>query len=367
MSSPPASPLPKSLPQPCNPPIHHFSTVTYPSTSVLNTSLTESPYNVLTYGRLGSPLCFRLQNSLTSLYSLYATLLTPSKLSSFTAITAAYLSSNSIIAVPSPLLPDLFPTIHSLLPRLGVRIITYTSAAHLHSLCESIQPNLLLIQSPIPPHFNSILTPTDIITLRSRLHSDLLVVLDDFGATCLRTEWKSWYESVDLVLLSADRSGGLLDTDASTWYGMLGCKHKRSWEKLVECARGKKGVCASVPAATECEKGWLALRTHKARWRVQRETLIKVHDRLKEEDVLDVNRIDGSLDLGVKVQDVEKFLDALQVVKIGDGTGGGAGVTYAWPGFAMFPKEKHINKWVTISIGLENPEDLMVDLLQALK
>lgn len=368
--------LPQDPPTYPNPPTHHFSTITYPNRATLHHSTTsasalETAYN---YGRLGGPTARLVESDLTILLSAHATLLTPTATSALVAATTPFLRAGATLLAPAASHPDLTVLQHQLLPRLGVRVAYYSSVDQLHAILSTSTrkdiPAVVLLQSPFAPRFAKLSpAPDSIPNLKAvcagrTAHGQTpIFVLHNIGlfhtsATIFADD------GVDVMTMSADRSGGLLDGNAALTLGVVACANERTYRMVRGAVRGKAGPSAAAPSPDHARMALFAMRGAAARRHLQEENVREVVRFLREGTVPGVRHVwseEGSLDVGVELGNVDSFLDALRVIRIADGVGGGHAMTFAWPSWM---NDVHHND-VVLSIGLEHITDLNNDIQQA--
>lgn len=345
---------PPNPPQYPNPPTHHFSTIIYPNRAVLTATTSDQSIfdSAFSYGRMGGPIAHTLQSLLSTRLSSHKTLLTSSSASALIAATTPFLRAGAVLLAPQASHADLAPLLEGLLPRLSVSILRYATPTHLTLLLASTSPAVVLLQSPTAPAFTAVPAPP-------ASPAPPVYVLHTIGLPAP-------HPGIDIQTFSADRSGGLLDSDASLVLGVISVANEALYRKVRNAVRGHYGAAAAAPSPDDVRRALFSLRTADARRRVQVETVNDLVRFLQEGNVPgvdDVQSSHASLDIAMRVEKVDEFLDNLQLIRIADGLGGGHSTTFAWPCWAN--DIDFDNNHVVLSVGLESVADLQADISQA--
>lgn len=319
----------------------------------------------LHYGRLGSPAARALEAALARRFAAHGCVLAPSRGAALVAATTAWLRNGDVIAAPGRIRNENKPVLDNLLPRLGVSVLRYSGLGELEGLVRGAKPRVVLLEAPVPPLFAGAVHVDEIPRIRDICGRGVVLVLDNLGDVIPSADVLS-SGCVDVVLSSADRCGGLLDGNSSLQFGVLLCGGQRVYRKVRAAVRGRLGpTTAGSPNADDCVKATLAMRSAEARREVQSKAMGKIVAMLQSGSmnpgVKNFITFPGSLDIGIELIDVGAFLDGLRLVRIGDGVGGGNSSSFAWPSWLEDPE----SNWVVLSVGLEPPDTIVDDLLQA--
>lgn len=318
----------------------------------------------LHYGRLGSPAAHALESALASRGVAHGCVCAPSRPAALVAATTAWLRNGSMLAAPHRIRAENAPVLDQLLPKLGVRVVRYSGLDELERVVREVKPRVLLLEAPVPPLFASAVVIDELPRIRETCGRGVVFLLDNVGDVISSAEVLS-SGCVDVVLSSADRCGGLLDGNSSLQFGVLLCGGERAYRKIRAAVRGRLGPTAGSPNADDCVKATLAMHSAEARREMQSKAVGKIVSALQSgamaPGVKNVRAFPRSLDIGIELRDVDGFLDRLQLVRIGDGVGGGNSTSFAWPSWVEVPG----SSWIVLSVGLEPTKDIVKDVLQS--
>lgn len=362
-----------------SPPVYHASTIIFDNYAAFRKSW-EGTYAGITYGRHGSQSHKELENTLCALEGYDKCLLTNSGVSAITVTLLALLNKGDHILVADSVYSPTRSFCNSELKRFGVET-TYYNPLVGGGIASQIQKNtkVIFVESPGSLTFEIQDIPA---IVRAAHKAGAVVVMDNTWATPLY--FKASKYGVDVSIHSATK---YISGHSDLLMGVINCgkklypQIKRTYKSL--------GICVAPDEVYLAQRGLrtLAVRLdyqqkaaiNLAKWlEKQPQVAAVIHPALKTHPQHKIWQRDFAgasglfaftlkNNLDTKAQ--SKFLDKMELFKLG----------YSWGGFEslIVPFElskirshknwQHKGSAYRISVGLENIDDLIADLENALK
>ena len=362
-----------------NPPIYRTSTVLFKNTKELGKAI-DNRFNQTYYGRYGTPTTFALEEGIKEIENGYRSIATSSGMSSISISLLSFLSKDDHCLISDC---TYYPTKKfaiKILAKFGVQVDFY-DPTNLDSLKKKInkKTKVIFMESPASLTFE-IEDMSEIIKIAKK--KKIITMLDNSWAT-------PFYFSpidigIDLSILAATK---YVSGHADVMLGLITTKNEKLFLKIKDTAVSL-GDC---PGPQECYLSLRGLRTLSTRLEHHRSSAIKIARFLENNDkvskvlhpALPKNKnyelwskyfrgSTGLFSFILKEQSkskVYRMIDKLKLFKLG----------FSWGGYEslilpVFPKsERKIAKWnergilLRIHVGLENVNDLIIDLKNAFK
>ena len=359
-----------------NPPIARASTILYPSLAAY-----EDPTHKYRYGRMGNPLSDKFEQAIADIENGFKAVSTCSGLTAVTLALMSVVKSGDHILVVDSLYPPARDFCNQELAKFGVEIEYYDPriGSAIDSLVKD-NTSLIYLESPGSGTFEVQDIPAITSVAKDK---DIKTVIDNTYAAGLL--FKPLDHGADYSLQSATKYvGGHSDINM----GIVVANNEENFKTLKKCALNR-GDCAS---AEDLYLGLRGLRTISIRMKQNAENALKVSEWLEEQDgIAEVlnpalksspdhalfkkyfKGANGVLSIILEPaskEAVHKFVDALELFPIGS----------SWGGYESLLQPQYLSKYRTatkrpdgegailrLQIGLEDPDDLINDLDQALK
>ncbi len=359
-----------------NPPIARASTILYPSLAAY-----EDPNHKYRYGRMGNPLSEKFERAIAEIENGFNAVSTPSGLTAITLALMSVLKAGDHALIVDSLYPPARDFCNEVLTRFGVEVEYYDPRIG-QDIRDLIKENTALIymESPGSGTFEVQDVPSIVNVAKAK---NIKTIIDNTWAAGIL--FKPLTHGVDYSLQSATKYiGGHSDINM----GVVVASNEENY-KLLKRTALNRGDCAS---AEDLYLGLRGLRTLTLRMKQAGENALKVATWLKEQkgiaDVLypalshspdhklwkrDFTGANGVFSIVLEKaskDSVHKFVDSLELFPIGS----------SWGGYESLLQPQYLSKYRTIikrpegegailrlQIGLEDPEDLIADLDQALK
>ncbi|WP_093439907.1 PLP-dependent transferase [Variovorax sp. 770b2] len=328
------------------------------------------------YGPHGTPTTFELEARIARLEGGNNSLLCPSGLSAITLVYMALLKPGDELLVPINVYSANRAFIARELVEWGVQVRLY-DPTDLESLAFSDATKLVWIEAPCAITFEFPDIPA--ITARTRDAGVLSAIDNTWGAGIALRPFDFQVDiSVQSLSKFANGSGDVV-------MGAVTCAQQEVYDILKLCAM-RLGLAVSGNDAASVLKGLdtLALRYH-AQDATTRQLVNALRGNDTFEEVLhpslesatghafwqrDCSAAAGIFSLvfgdAFAQSDVDRFIDALQLFKIGFGWGGPRSLVLSHGRSVASIKPLH-GELVRFSVGLEAAEDLLADITQALR
>lgn len=365
-------------------PIHSTATYIFEDTAELRDHF-ERRIEREEYGRYGNPTVSVAEQKLAALDGAGGAALFSSGMAAITTTLLAMLRSGQHVVMTSDCYRRTRQFVTGTLAKFGVEA-TLVEPGDYEALEEAIEPGktrLIIAESPTNPYLH-VADLEKLVEIRDR-HRGIKILIDSTFATPVNQ--KPLEFGIDLVAHSATKYlGGHNDLLAGAICGNAG---------IVEAIRDFRGVMGSVVDAQTAYmliRGLktLELRVHRqndsaleiARWLEAHPKVDKVYyPGLESHPSFEVARgqmhgfggvvsflVEGELD------DVSRFIDACEIPQIGPSLGGVESLIEqpALMSFYELTTEQRLaigirDNLVRFAIGIEDPEDLIADLEQALE
>jgi len=359
-----------------NPPIARASTILYPSLAAY-----EDPSHKYRYGRMGNPLSEKFEAAIAEIENGFDGMSTASGLSAITLALMAVLKAGDHALIVDTLYPPARDFCNQVMAKFGVEIEYYDPRIG-GDIAKLTKDNtaLIYLESPGSGTFEIQDVPAIVKVAKKQ---GIKTIIDNTYAAGLI--FKPLDHGVDYSLQSATKYiGGHSDINM----GIVIARTEADYKELRKAAHNR-GDCAS---AEDLYLGLRGLRTIKIRIKQNADNALKVASWLKKQkgiaDVLypalksspdyklwkrDFSGANGVLSIVLDKSSkatVHKFVDALELFPIGS----------SWGGYESLLQPQYLSKYRTatkrpegegallrLQIGLEDADDLIADLDQALK
>ncbi|MFK7839031.1 MAG: cystathionine beta-lyase [Bdellovibrionales bacterium] len=359
-----------------NPPIARASTILYPSLAAY-----EDPNHKYRYGRMGNPLSEKFETAIADIENGFNGCSTASGLSAITLALTTILKAGDHALVVDTLYPPARDFCNQVLAKFGVEI-EYYDPRIAGGIKDLVKDNtaLIYLESPGSGTFEVQDVPAIVNVAKA---NNIKTVIDNTYAAGLI--FKPLNHGVDYSLQSATKYiGGHSDINM----GIVIAKSQSDYKAMKTTALNR-GDCAS---AEDLYLGLRGLRTISLRMKQNADNAMKVATWLSHQSGIaeilypaletspdyelwkrDFTGANGILSIVMQPsakQAVHAFVDALDLFPIGS----------SWGGYESLLQPQYLKKYRTINqrpadegavlrlqIGLEDADDLIADLDQALK
>jgi cystathionine beta-lyase len=357
-------------------PVFRGSTTVFPSAAdaIDHWNHDEAPYS---YGLYGTPTALELAARIAELESGYRTFLTPGGQSAIALIYFALLSAGDHALIPESIYGPNRDFATEVLSRFGVEVEFYPPMLGA-AVAQRFRTNTRLIWCESPGSVT--MEVQDVPAIVNVAHSaGILVVLDNTYAAGVLFDALAHGVDVTMQALTKYVGGhsdlllGSVTVGNDELYQRIGA----TWQRLGsavspdDCALALRGLQTMAVRLAAIEKSALQV----ARWLAARpEVEIVLHPALASCPGHQFWARDFTGSAGVfslvladsyKVADVVAFIDRLQLFPVGYSWGGVTSLAVPWIGGPGRPNWGHGDRLVRLSIGLEDPHDLIEDLKSA--
>jgi len=360
-----------------NVPIYRASTTLFPSAALVNDKWDQYEAGY-TYGLYGTPTTLELAARICELEGGYRTLITPGGQSAISLINFALLASGDHMLLPQSIYGPNRLFASNVLRRFGVEV-TYYDPLLGDAIGSLLQPNTRVVWCESPGSIS--MEVQNVPAIAAAAHArGASVVLDNTWSAGVYFD--AFAHGVDITMQALTKYVG---GHSDLLLGSVTVKNASGWEKIGshqqmlgyaaspdDCSLALRGL--KTLAVRLQEIGSAAL--HIARWLSARPEIERVlHPALPSCPGHEFWKRDfsGSAGLfsivfrpGFTSQQVLRFVDSLELFKIGYSWAGvtSLAVAYDFSGWHERPDYQH--RIVRLNIGLEDRGDLIADLEQAL-
>ena len=357
-------------------PVFRGSTTVFPSAAdaIDHWNHDEAPYS---YGLYGTPTALELAARIAELESGYRTFLTPGGQSAIALIDFALLSAGDHALIPESIYGPNRDFATEVLARFGVEVEFYPPMLGA-AVAQRFRANTRLIWCESPGSVT--MEVPDVPGIVSVAHAaGILVVLDNTYAAGVLFD--ALAHGVDVTMQALTKYVGghsdLLLGSVTVGNHELYLRIGATWQRLGsavspdDCALALRGLQTMAVRLAAIEKSALQV----ARWLAARpEVEIVLHPALASCPGHQFWARDFTGSAGVfslvladsyKVADVIAFIDRLQLFPVGYSWGGVTSLAVPWIGGPGRSNWGHGDRLVRLSIGLEDPHDLIEDLKSA--
>lgn len=359
-----------------NVPVYHASTVLYSSLEELQKRHMERAEGkqVVTYGRMGTPTTWSLENAVAEIEGGYRSHVFPSGLAACAQAILAFTKTGDHILVTDSVYGPTRAFCNNVLSRFGVETTFYDPLIG-SGISELIRPNTTIVftESPGSQTFEM----QDIPAIAGAAHNkNAIVIMDNTWASPLF--YKPFTHGVDVSIQAGTKyivghSDVMIGTVTTT---------KELWPTLQASAAGM-GQTTGPDDVYLAQRG---LRTLSVRLKQHMENGIKIAEWLKgqsqvhsvlhpaladhpghnlwKRDFLGASGLFSFRLNAVSMEAVAAFMDHLELFGMGYSWGGFESlVIYADPSsYRTATKWDNTNPLIRLHIGLEDPDDLIADL-----
>jgi cystathionine beta-lyase len=363
-----------------NPPLHRGSTVLYENMAQRRAFLRRRLDQVLTYGLNGSATHHQLENVIAEIEGGTRCQIVSTGLAAVTVPLLGYLGAGDHVLMPDSVYGPVRSFCDTMLKRLGVFTHYYRPEASPDELAPSIRPEtrVLYLESPGSHTFEV----QDVPALAALAHARGLAVLMD--NTWGIHAFQPFAHGVDVSIQALTKYAV---GHSDVLLGSITTREDAHWQKVRDAAL----LLGQYASPDDC---WLTLRGLRtmavrlerqmqsglevAGWLASRPEILRVlHPALPGAPGHDLWKRDfsGACSLfgvvfrpDISVEATHRMVDALKLFGIGASWGGYESLALPTTGFVTRTAEKPDfgGAMVRFHIGLEDPEDLIADLKQAL-
>jgi cystathionine beta-lyase len=252
-----------------NPPVFHVSTVLFPTVAAMEAA-NKSFYDIIRYGRIGTPTSLALEEAVCALEGGYRSVSTSSGLAAISGTLTALLKAGDHLLMVDTVYEPTRKFCLKQLARWGVETTFYDPLVGA-GIVDLIKPQtqVIFVESPGSLTFEV----QDIPAIAQVAHTnDALVVLDNTWATPLF--FKPFDKGVDISIQAATK---FIVGHADAMLGVITCASEALWRRVKDSVTSA-GVCAG---AEELFLGLRGLRTLAVRLRQHGESGLLLANWLK--------------------------------------------------------------------------------------
>ncbi|HME09428.1 MAG TPA: cystathionine beta-lyase [Bryobacteraceae bacterium] len=360
-----------------NVPVHRASTTIF-ANSALVTDQWDQYESGYTYGLYGTPTTLELAGRICELERGYRTLITPGGQSAITLINFAFLAAGDHLLLPQNIYGPNRLFANDVLRRFGVEVGYYDPLAGA-GIASLIQPNTRLVWCESPGSIT--MEVQDVPAICAAAHArGATVVLDNTWSAGVYFD--AFRHGVDITMQAVTK---YIAGHSDLLLGSVTAKDASGWEKIGshqqtlgyaaspdDCSLALRGMKTLAVRLKEIENSAMNV----ARWLSPRREIERVlHPALDscpghEFWTRDFTGSSGVFSIVFRPdftkQQVLRFVDSLELFKIGYSWAGvtSLAVAYDFSGWRGRPDYQH--RIVRLNIGLEDRNDLVADLEQAL-
>ena len=331
-----------------------------------------------TYGLYGTPTTLELAAKICELEGGYRTLITPGGQCAVSTIHLAYLKAGDHILVPESIYGPNRKLTRLVLRRFGVETTFYPPGVG-GDITTLFQPNTRMVWCESPGSITMEVQDVPAIAAAARAHGALVAMDNTWAAGVL---FDALAHGVDITMQAVTKYiGGHSDV----LLGAITVKDEALWKTL----GSHQQVLGAAASPDDCSLALRGMKTmavrlkaiessalHIATWLSERPEVQRVlhpalpscpgHEFWKRDFLGSSGLFSIVLKPGIPKEKVLGFVNALELFEIGYSWGGVASlaVAYDFTGFKGRPEYGH--RIVRLHIGLENRDDLIADLKQAL-
>lgn len=359
------------------PPIHHASTVLFPNVAAMRATEWKDK-QAYTYGLHGTPTTFELEGKLCEIEGANHCLLTPSGLAAIAMVDFALLKSGDDVLLPDNVYNPNRELARWLQQDFGVSARFYDPMIG-EELGALIQPNTRLIWTEAPGSVSMEVPDLPLISRIAHQHG-VIVALDNTWAAGIALN--GFEAGADIVMhaLTKFQSGG-----ADLLMGAVLTRDKDLNERIAR-AHMRLGMGVGADDAYLVQRGLPTMRLRYARhdesgrvlasWLNKRPEITRVlhpafagcpgHDNWKRDFTGAAGLFSVVFDERHGEEAVDRFVDALTLFGIGYSWGGAASLVMPYRMQGMRRSWAQKGTLVRFYVGLEDPQDLIADIEQAL-
>lgn len=359
------------------PPVHRGSTVVFSSTAEVTDDWHQK--EGYTYGLYGTPTARDLAGRIAELEGGHYTFITPGGQAAISLIAFAFTRAGDHVLIPDSAYGPTREFGRDVLERFGVRVDLYPplAGAEIESF---IRPDTRLVWCESPGSVTMEVQDVPAIVQAAHRHG-AVVALDNTYATGVYFD--AFAHGVDVTMQAltkyvgghSDLLLGSVTARTESEYEALGLMHARLGlgASPDDCSLALRGMQTLGVRLAALERGTLRV----ARWLADHPSVETVlHPALPSCPGHDVWRRDftGSTSVfsivlaeGTTREQVATFVDALRFFELGYSWGGVTSLAVPWFELRRDHGPAYGGRLVRLNVGLEDPDDLVADLDQALR
>jgi len=354
------------------------STVLFPNASSASDSWDQYEAGY-TYGLYGTPTTLELASRICELENGYHTIITPGGQSAIALVNLAFLQAGDHILIPESVYGPSRKLAGTLLKRLGVEHSFYEPTIGA-GIRQFFQPNTRLVWCESPGSITLEIQDVPAIAEAAHAHGALVAIDNTWSAGVY---FDAFAHGVDITLQALTKYVG---GHSDILLGSVTAREETTW-KLLGAAHQVLGFAASPDDCTLALRGLktLAVRLraiedsalHIAHWLAERPEIERVlhpalascpgHEIWKRDFTGSSGVFSIVFNEGIEKQEVLNFVDALHLFKIGYSWAGVTSLAVAYDFTKRKGRPPYRHRIVRLNIGLEDRDDLIEDLDQALR
>jgi cysteine-S-conjugate beta-lyase len=363
--------------QSLNVPVHRASTTIFSDAASVNDNWDQ--YEVgYTYGLYGTPTTLELAGRICQLEGGYRTLITPGGQSAISLINLAFLQSHDHILVPQSIYGPNRKFVDDVLRRFGIEVNYYDPLLG-YEIASLIRPNTRLIWCESPGSISMEVQDVPAIAEAAHAHGALVVLDNTWSAGVY---FDAFVHGVDITMQALTKYVG---GHSDLLLGSVTSKNATNWNKIGahqqtlgyavspdDCSLALRGLKTLAVRLKEIQSSALEI----AGWLEKRSEIERVlHPGLDSCPGHEFWKRDFTGSTGVfsivfrrelTKEQVLWFVDSLEVFKIGYSWAGVTSLAVAFDFSDLPDRPNYQHRIVRLNIGLEDRDDLIADLKQAL-
>jgi cystathionine beta-lyase len=358
-------------------PVHRGSTTLFPDAGALTDAWDQYEHGY-TYGLYGTPTTLELAGRICELEGGHRTIITPGGQCAISLINLALLSASDHVLIPESIYGPNRKLANDLLRRFGAQV-TYYSPTIGSDIAALIQANTRIVWCESPGSIT--MEVQDIPAIAAATHdAGLLVVMDNTWSAGIYFD--AFAHGVDITMQALTKYVG---GHSDLLLGSVTIKEEKLYRKL-GATQQVLGCAASPDDCSLALRGMktLAVRLEKiessaltiARWLASRPEVERVlHPALESCPGHEIWERDFTGSTGVfsivlrdgfSKEQVQSFVNSLELFKIGYSWGGVASLAVAYDFSHFKGRPSYGHRIVRLNIGLEQTDDLLADLERSL-
>ena len=357
-------------------PVYRGSTVVFDDQSAVTDDWEQSK-NGYSYGLYGTPTTLELAARIADLEGAHHSFIVPGGQAAIALVYLAYCKNGSHALVPYSAYGPNRAMAEGLLKRFGVEVEPYDPLIG-DGISKLIKPNTTLIWCESPGSVTMEVQDIPAIVLAAQVRG-VAVALDNTYAAGVLFDAFAHNVNVSIQALTKYVGGhsdlllGSVSVRDESGYATLGPIYRQLGLAVSpdDCSLALRGLQTLAVRLDQLERSTLMV----ARWLAEQDTIDTVlHPALPScpGHTYWLRDFTGSTSVfsvlfkdGASAQQVVTFLEALTIFKLGLSWGGVTSLAVVYPALDR-PGKNYGGRLVRLNIGLENPDDLITDLKNAL-
>ncbi len=354
------------------------STVLFPNASSVNSNWDQYEAGY-TYGLYGTPTTLELAGRICELENGYRTIITPGGQNAISVVNLAFLRAGDHILIPESIYGPSGKLAKTVLSRFGVEHSHYQPTIG-REIRAHFKPNTRLVWCESPGSVTMEIQDVPAIVEAAHAHGIMVAIDNTWSAGVY---FDAFGHGVDIAIQALTKYVG---GHSDLLLGSVTVREQSAWEQL----GATQQVLGFAASPDDCTLALRGLKTLAVRLRAIEESALYIARRLAEwpeiERVLhpaldscpgheiwqrDFTGSSGVFSIifrqGIEKHQVLGFVDALRLFKIGYSWAGVTSLAVAYDLTGRPGRPAYQHRIVRLNIGLEDGDDLIMDLEQALR